>query len=91
MKESKKVVNAMTLVSIVGDILLFLLGIYFAMNPTISASFMGYMFGIALIITGVYNSIKYVVNFEVSRFFLNSLIYGILSILVGVIILFNPF
>ena len=91
MKESKKIVNTMTIFSIIGDILLLLLGSYFALNPTISASFMGYMFGIALIITGVYNSIKYVVNFEVSKFFINSLIYGIISILAGIIIVFNPF
>lgn len=91
MKDNRKIFNVISISSILGDILLLILGLYFAFNPETQASLMGYMFGLALLIVGIYNSIKYIINFSKNKLFITNLIYGVLSIIIGIFILFNPF
>ncbi len=91
MKEHKKAFNALTLGAIALDILIFILGAYFIAKPTTSANIIGYVFGILLIIVGIYNIIKFIVNMGTNKFFLIEIISGILTILAGVFMVYNPF
>ena len=91
MKEHKKAFNALTLGAIALDILIIILGAYFIAKPTTSASIIGYVFGILLIIVGFYNIIKFIVNMGTNKFFLIEIISGILTILAGVFMVYNPF
>ena len=61
MKENKKAFNALTLGAIALDILIIILGAYFIAKPTTSASIIGYVLGILLIIVGIYNIIKFII------------------------------
>ena len=91
MKEHKKAFNALTLGAIALDILIFILGAYFIAKPTTSANIIGYVFGILLIIVGIYNIIKFIVNMGTNKFFLIEIISGILTIIAGIFMVYNPF
>lgn len=91
MKEYKKAFNALTLGAIALDILIIILGAYFIAKPTTSASIIGYVLGILLIIVGIYNIIKFIVNMGTNKFFLIEIISGILTIIAGIFMVYNPF
>ena len=48
------------------------------------------MFGIVLIITGIYNIIKFITNTN-NRFFIIEIVCGILTIIAGILTMLNPF
>ena len=90
MKEKKKLFNIATYGQMVIDILLFALGVYFASNPSSSTTVLGVGFGITLVIIGIYNIIKYIINMQHSPFFVAEVTYGILSAIAGIFMISNP-
>jgi len=90
MKEKKKLFNIATYGQMVLDIIICLLGIYSATNPTESTTVIAVAFGIILIVVGIYNIIKYIFNMNKGPFFAIDITYGILSIIAGIFIITNP-
>jgi len=90
MKEKKKLFNIATYGQMVLDIIICLLGIYSASNPTGSTTVISVAFGILLVVIGIYNIIKYIFNMNNGPFFVVDITYGILSIIAGIFIITNP-
>lgn len=91
MKEERKIFNTITIGTIILDVLLFILGVYLIIKPTTSAAIIGYISGIMLIVYGIYGIIKFILNMSNRGFFMFEMINGILSIILGVFLMTNPF
>lgn len=89
MKDIKSAFNLITIGSILMDILIIILGIFFVSNPTVGLESALLLIGIILLVSGIYSIIKYIVNPR--SFFKFELLYGILSIIAGLFAVFKPF
>lgn len=89
MKDLKRVFNIATIGSIIMDIIAIILGIFLISNPEIGTKSALTLIGIILIASGLYAILKFILN--TNRFFMFEIIYGILSIIAGIIAITNPF
>jgi len=89
MKDIAKMFNLVTIGSMILDIVLILMGIFLIANPSIGTSSALMLFGIILLVSGVYSIIKYIINPK--GIFKLELVYGILSIITGALSIFKPF
>ena len=89
-KEISKNLNLITIGSILLDVLFIALGIFLVINPELSTRVSGVLIGIGLIVAGLYAIIKYVLNMDAAFIFTFELIFGILSIIAGVLVMANP-
>jgi len=90
MKEKKQLFNIATYGQMVLDIIIFALGIYCASNPSSSTSTIGVCFGLFLIIVGIYNVIRFILDMHKSNLTAVEITYGILNIIFGIFIITNP-
>lgn len=90
-KEINKNLNLITIGSILLDVIFIALGIFLVINPELSTKVSGVLIGIGLIVVGLYAVIKYVLNMDTIAFiFTFELIFGILSIITGILLMANP-
>ena len=89
-KEIDKRLNLITIGAILLDIVFIILGFFFLGNPEITTQVSGMLFGLILVTSGVYAIIKYISNMHSNIVFTLELIYGILSLIGGIIIMSNP-
>ena len=89
MNDIKKTFNYVTIGTMILDIMFIVLGIFLVANPSVGVNASLFLFGVILMISGLYSIIKYINNNSV--IFRFELIYGILSIVVGLIAFFKPF
>ena len=89
MKDIKSGFNLITIGSMVLDLVFIILGIFLISNPSVGLSSALVLFGIILVISGLYSIIKYMVNPR--SIFKFELIFGILSLVMGLIAVFKPF
>ena len=89
-KEIDKRLNIMTLGAIGLDVVFIILGIYFATVPEITASVANILIAIVLLVSGIYSLIKFIMNMHENLVFTFELLYGILSIVAGIIIMAKP-
>lgn len=90
-REINKNLNLITFGSIVMDALFIILGMFLMTNPETSTQVAGILFGIILMVSGLYAIIKFVLNMNSAYIFTFELIYGILNIIAGFLIIGNPF
>ena len=89
-KEINKNLNLITIGAIILDVLFIALGIFLVINPELSIRVSGVLIGLILIISGIYSVIKYVLNMDAAFLFTIELIYGVISILAGILVVSNP-
>ncbi len=89
MKDIKNSFNLITFGSIVLDIILIIMGIFMITNKTIGPESALVVFGVMLLISGVYAIIKYLIHPK--NIFKFELIYGVLSIIAAAFAIFKPF
>lgn len=89
MKDLKSAFNYVTIGSIIVDVLIIILGIFFVSNPTVGTTSALVLIGILLLISGIAAIVKYLINPR--SFFKFELLYGILSIIFGVFAITKPF
>lgn len=89
-KEINKNLNLITIGSIIMDVIFIALGLFLIINPTLSTKVSGILLGILLVVSGLYAVIKYVLNIDSAFIFTFELIYGLLSIIAGILIIANP-
>ena len=89
MKDIKRSFDLITLGAIVLDAIYIILSIFFIANPSAGPSVALRLFGLLLIVTGIYSIIKYILNGKsIFRF---ELVYGIISFVVGLLAFYKPF
>lgn len=89
MKDLKSTFNLVTIGSIIMDVLIIILGIFFVSNPTVGLESALLLIGLLLLISGICAIIKYIMNPR--SFFKFELLYGLLSIIFGLFAIFKPF
>ena len=89
-KEINKNLTLITIGAIILDVLFIALGIFLVINPELSIRVSGVLIGLILIISGIYSVIKYVLNMDAAFLFTIELIYGVISILAGILVVSNP-
>ena len=89
MKDIKRCFNVVTIGTIILDLIFIILGIFLIANPTVGVDSALMLFGIILLVTGIYSIVKYIMNNQ--SFFRFELVYGLLSIIVGCFAIFKPF
>ena len=82
--------NKMLMGSIILNILFLLFGIFIYLNPTITLELTGIILGIYLILFGLYGIYEFIIRDNNPLFALN-ILWGILSIIVGLLVMINPF
>ena len=85
----KNVLKRLIVSSIVMDIILIIFGLFLLSNPSLVISVSNKLIGIILIINGLYSIIKYIMN-KNNTIFKYILYIGIISSIVGIIMMFNP-
>lgn len=88
MKDIKDNFNLITIGSIIIDLLIIILGIFFITNPSVGLAGALMLIGILLFICGISSIIKYIINPR--RFFRFELGFGIISIIAGTFAIFKP-
>ena len=89
MDNIKNAFNYLTIGSIIVDVLIIILGIFFMTNPTVGPASTLMLIGILLLVSGVASIIKYIINpNKIIKF---ELAYGLLSIILGALAIFKPF
>lgn len=86
----KKAFHKVIISSIVSSLLFFALGVFLFIKPELANEMVGYILGTLIMIAGVNSLVKFFVNQSALRFFDFELVLGILSILLGAMIIFNP-
>lgn len=89
-KEINKNLNIITIGSIIMDVIFIALGLFLIINPELSTKVSGILLGMLLVAAGLYSVIKYVLNIDSAFIFTFELIYGLLSIIAGILIMVNP-
>lgn len=89
-KVMKKAFHKVIISSIVSSLLFLLLGVFLFVKPGLANEMIGYVLGTLIMIAGVNSLVKFFVNKSALRFFDFELVLGILSILLGAMIVFNP-
>lgn len=89
LKTIKKNYNKFFTTSIITSIVFLALGIFLFLKPETTISTISYIIGIIILLLGAFSISKYYTNKNKSNIDF-SLIYGILSIIVGIIIILNP-
>ena len=87
---SKKL-NMFTIGAILIDVLFIALSVFLIVNPELSVNVAGVLIGIVLIISGLAKIIHFLLNSSRAFLYTSNLLFGILSVLVGALITFNPF
>ena len=77
----------MTIGAMVLDVIFIILGLFFIINPSVGVTSALVLFGVVLIISGLYSIVKYIINGK--AIFKFELIYGILSLIIGLLAVFN--
>jgi uncharacterized membrane protein HdeD (DUF308 family) len=91
MKEIKKNLNFITFMAIIVDVLFVVLGIFLVADPELSTKVSGMLIGLVLIVSGIYEIIQFILNIDTTFIFTFKLVYGILSIIMGALIISDPF
>lgn len=86
----KRAFHKVIISSIVSSLLFLLLGVFLFVKPGLANEVVGYVLGTLIMIAGVNSLVKFFVNQSALRFFDFELVLGILSILLGAMIVFNP-
>ena len=86
----KKYFNKVILSSILSSLLFIALGVFLLIKPGTANKVIGYTLGAIMLISGITSIIKYFTNKDQLSFFRFELVYGILSTLLSVFIIFNP-
>lgn len=88
MKDLKNTFNLITIGSIIFDVIVVVLGLFFVTNPTVGTTSALMLIGILLSISGIVSIIKYIINPK--NIFNFELVYGILSIIFGIFAFAKP-
>ena len=89
MKDIKKNFNCITIGAMILDVVFIVLGMFLIANPTVGLNSALMLIGIILLVSGLYSIVKYSINNK--NIFKFELIYGVASIVIGLIALFKPF
>ena len=89
MKNVKETFNTISIGTIIIDVLIVVLGIFFMVNPSVGLESALLLIGVLLLISGICAIIKYIMNPK--RFFRYELGYGIISIIAGLFAILKPF
>ena len=89
MKEIRKNFNLLTIGAMMLDVIIIVLGMFLIANPSVGINSALMLLGIILIVSGLYSLVKYSVNKQI--IFRFELIYGIASLVAGLLALFKPF
>ena len=89
MNDIKKAFNFITIGTMILDVIFVILGIFLVANPTVGVNASLFLFGVVLIMSGLYSIVKYFTNNRV--IFRFELIYGIISLIAGLLAFFKPF
>jgi len=89
MKDVRKLFNLVTLGTILVDVILIVMSVFFIYFPTVGTESALLILGIVLLISGIYSIIKFILNSK--SFFKFELVYGILSIVCGALAILKPF
>lgn len=95
MKKSNKSVimnkfNRVILNSWLTSVLFLLFGIFLLVKPKLANSLIGYVVGAFILFTGILSLISYFNSKNQLRFMGLELVYGIITIIAGILIIFNP-
>ena len=82
--------NKILMGSIILNVLFLLFGIFIYLNPTITLELTGILLGIYIIIFGIYGIYEFIIRENNPLFKLN-ILWGILSIIIGLFVMINPF
>lgn len=89
-KEIDKRLNLITIGAISLDVIIVILGFFLMSNPELTTQVSGILFGLLLMVSGLYAIMKYITNMHSNIVFTLELIYGIISVLFGILIMANP-
>ncbi len=89
MNKIKNTFNLITIGAMMLDVIFIVLGMFLIANPSVGVNAALFLFGVILIISGLYSIIKFINNNKV--IFRFELIYGIISLIVGLLAFFKPF
>lgn len=82
--------NKILMGSIILNVLFLLFGIFIYLNPTITLELTGILLGLYIIIFGIYGIYEFIIRENNPLFKLN-ILWGILSIIIGLFVMINPF
>lgn len=85
----KKYYNKFFTTSIITSIVFIALGMFLFLKPETTISTISYIIGIVILLLGAFSVVKHFSDKEQNSFDF-SLVYGILSIIVGIVIIVNP-
>lgn len=88
-KTIEKIFNLFILRSLIFDVLIFLLGLFFVINPYFGLRGCEIAFSIVLLVSGI-TALYDCTARKIINLFNFSLIYGVLSLIFGLLIIFNP-
>ena len=86
----KKTFNKIIFSSLISSVLFIALGVCLFVWPGIANIASGYILGSLIVISAGISIVKYFSNKDVISFFRFELVFGILSLLLGIFIMFNP-
>lgn len=90
MKEKKRIFNILTFGQIILDVVIIIISLYLAYNSKLSLSIISKVFGIILVICGLYSLLKYLVILNKNKIIFQEIVYGIIGLALGVFIIINP-
>ncbi|MBQ9833804.1 MAG: DUF308 domain-containing protein [Bacilli bacterium] len=90
LKLLQKIFNIYVCQSLISSVIIFVLGLVFLFNPTIATRTVEVVTSIILIVLGIGSTFNYFSKATLKIFNFN-LLYGIVSIVLGLLILINPF
>jgi|GEM_PF-5895504 len=91
MKKAKKIFNRAIVLSIINSALFIAIGAFLILKTTLTTKTIGYIVGSILLIAGISSIIKFLTSRKVVIISGYELALGILGLLLGLFILFNPF
>ena len=86
----KKLFNKMMNLSMIASIIFICLGVFLYVMPYISATIIGVILGSLILLMGVYSIYKHKKNTSKLLVFQFELILGVISLLLGILIILNP-
>lgn len=89
MKDIKETIGLITIGSIAVDILVIVLGLFFITNPAVGLESALLLIGLLLFISGISSIIKFIIHPR--SIFKFELVFGIVSIIAGILAIFKPF
>lgn len=89
MKQIQKEIGKLWVRSIFLSFLLGVVGVFLFMKPSLVIEFISFVLGIFMVVAGVFSLVKYF-HAKEKDFYGADLLYGVISLLAGALLIFNP-